>query len=362
MLYHLLFPLRTHIFAFNVFRYITFRSAYAAMTALVMSLLLGPWVIRKLRSRRIGAMVREEGPAPHVSKRGTPTMGGLLILPSIVIPTLLWADLTVPQVWYAVGVTVWLGVVGLIDDYLKTTNGNSKGMHARYKFVGQLVLGIGLGLALMLNPVKPGYGTVTSLMFVKNTFLHLGLFYVPFVAAVIVGTSNATNLADGLDGLAIGLITICVAAYAVLSYVVGHAKISDYLDILFIRGSGELTVFCASIAGASLGFLWFNAHPAEMFMGDTGSLALGGAIGACAVLIKQEILLLIVGGVFVIEAVSVIIQVVYFKVTGGRRVFRMAPLHHHFEMVGWAESKIVTRFWIVGVIFAVLALSTLKIR
>jgi len=361
MLYHFLYPLREYFHGFNVFRYITFRAAYALITALVFSFLVGPWLIKKLGQWRVKDEGREDAPGSHLIKGGTPTMGGLLILLCITVPTLLWADLTNRYVWITLGATLWLGAVGFADDYLKRKRHRSLGLVAGEKFGGQILLGILVGAALLLWPMEPLYATRTNLLFLKNYLLELGLLYIPFVVVVIVGATNAVNLTDGLDGLAIGLVLFAAAAYAGMCYVVGNVKIAEYLNVLYLRGSGELTVFCATMIGASLGFLWFNAHPAEVFMGDTGALALGGALGTVAVLIKQELLLLVVGGVFVIEALSVIIQVGSFKLRG-KRVFKMSPLHHHFELIGWSESKIVVRFWILAMIFALVALSTLKIR
>ena len=361
MLYHLLYPLREYFHGFNVFRYITFRAAYALITALVLSFVLGPWIIRRLRQWRVKDEGREDAPDSHQTKGGTPTMGGLLILLCIAVPTLLWADLTNHYIWIALGATLWLGTVGFADDFLKRRRRRSLGLVAGEKFGGQILLGVLVGAVLLLWPMDPAFETRTNLLFLKNYLLELGLLYVPFVVLVIVGTSNAVNLTDGLDGLAIGVVLFAAAAYAGMCYVVGNIKLAEYLNVLYLRGSGELTVFCATMIGASLGFLWFNAHPAEVFMGDTGALALGGALGTVAVLIKQELLLLVVGGVFVIEAFSVIIQVGSFKLRG-KRVFKMSPLHHHFELMGWSESKIVVRFWILAMIFALVALSTLKIR
>lgn len=361
MLYHLLYPLRGYFHGFNVFRYITFRAAYALITALVLSFLLGPWLIKRLRQWKVADEGREDAPDAHLAKGGTPTMGGLLILLAIVIPTLLWADLSNRYIWISLGATLWLGAVGFADDYLKRKRHRSLGLVAWEKFGGQILLGVLVGGLLVLWPLEPSYATRTNILFMKNYLLELGLFYIPVVVVVIVGASNAVNLTDGLDGLAIGVVLFAAAAYAGMCYVVGNVKIAEYLNVLYLRDSGELTVFCATIIGASLGFLWFNAYPAEVFMGDTGALALGGALGTVAVLIKQELLLLVVGGVFVIEALSVILQVGSFKLRG-KRIFLMSPLHHHFELKGWSESKIVVRFWILAMIFALVALSTLKIR
>lgn len=360
MLYLLLYPLAKYISLFNIFRYITFRAAYGAVTALILSFVVGPAIIRRLRRSNISEKISEDLPDGHRSKSGTPTMGGLIILLSLVVPVLLWADLTNRFIQLMLVTTVWLGAMGLTDDLLKFKRG--KGMGGRYKLLGQFLLGIVIGLSLILHPFKEGYATSTSLLFLKNYFLDFGWFYIPMLVIVIVGASNAVNLADGLDGLAIGMVAIAFGAYAILAYLTGHARISEYLNILFLPGAGELSVYCLSVVGASLGFLWFNSNPAQVFMGDTGSLALGGAIGTAAVLIKHEMLLLIIGGVFVLEAVSVILQVLYFKKTGGKRLFRMAPLHHHFELGGLAEPKIVVRFWIMAILCALVGLSTLKIR
>ncbi len=360
MLYHLLYPLKAKVSAFNLFRYITFRAAYAAVTALIISFILGPWLIGKLKALHVGEKIREDGPKTHEKKRGTPTMGGILIFICLLVPLLLWADLTNRFIQTILLASVWLAGVGFFDDYLKLKQG--KGLGGRHKILAQALLGAVVGLLLTLYPAKEGYGNMTSLLFLKNTFVDFGPFYIPFVILVVVGASNAVNLTDGLDGLAIGIVAIAGATYAALSYAVGHSKIAGYLNVLFINGTGELTVFCLALVGASVGFLWFNAHPAQVFMGDTGSLLLGGTIGLVAVMIKQEILLLVVGGVFVIEALSVILQVLYFRKTKGRRLFKMVPLHHHFELMGWKESKVVVRFWILAVLFGLLALSTLKIR
>jgi len=360
MLYHLLYPLRDYVSAFNVFRYITFRSAYAAITALLISFLLGPLFLRMLRRRSIIDGVREFVPESHAAKAGTPTMGGVLILVATLIPTLLWARLDNDFIWLMVIATVWLGAVGFTDDYLKVVKKRRKGLVARYKLTGQLALGLVVGLTIYLRHLIATPADI-EVPFLKDAVISLGPAYVLFVMIVITASSNAVNLTDGLDGLAIGLAVFCALAFAAMSYVTGHVRFSDYLNVPFISGAGELTVFCASLIGAGLGFLWFNAHPAEVFMGDTGSLAVGGALGTLAILIKKEIWLIIVGGLFVIIAASVIIQVLSVKLRG-KRVFLMAPLHHHFQKRGWAESKVVVRFWIVGALFALLALSTLKLQ
>ncbi|MBM4118808.1 phospho-N-acetylmuramoyl-pentapeptide-transferase [bacterium] len=362
MLYHLHGLLVDWFSGFNVLRYITFRSAYAFVTALVISFLLGPWLIRRLRRLQLGEQIRAEGPAGHKQKAGTPTMGGLLILAGVIAPTLLWADLTNRYIQLVVAVTLGTGLLGFMDDYLKVVKKQSKGLVGRYKLVGQIALGLALGLVLYFFPLEAGHaGETMELPFFKGVLLNLGLFYIPLVVLVITGTSNAVNLTDGLDGLAIGVVSIVFVAFTGLTYVSGHRVFSDYLNIVYLPGAGELTVFCAAMVGASLGFLWFNAHPAELFMGDTGSLALGGALGTVAILIKKELLLVVLGGVLVLEALSVMLQVWSFK-RRGRRVFRMAPLHHHFELGGWHESKVVVRFWILAVLLAMVGLSTLKLR
>ncbi|HEY7531031.1 MAG TPA: phospho-N-acetylmuramoyl-pentapeptide-transferase [Gemmatimonadota bacterium] len=361
MLYDLLVRLVEVDTFFNVFRYITVRAAYATVTALLLSFAIGPWIIRTMRDLKAGQTIRREGPESHHAKAGTPTMGGLLILAATVVPTLLWADLRNPYVHLLLLSTVWMGVLGFLDDYLKVTGRTSAGLIARQKLVGQVLLGVLLGVLLHLRPVHGDYVTATSVPFFKNVFLDLGWFWIPFVVLVLVGSSNAVNLTDGLDGLAIGLAGIAAFAFAGFAYVAGRADWSGYLQILYLPGAGELTIYCMSLVGAALGFLWFNTHPAEIFMGDTGSLALGGAFGTLAILLKAEFLLVIVGGVFVMEAASVILQVASFRLRG-RRIFRMSPLHHHFELIGWDEQKIVARFYILGILFALLALSTLKIR
>ncbi|MCP4548910.1 MAG: phospho-N-acetylmuramoyl-pentapeptide-transferase [bacterium] len=361
MLYHLHYLLVEYFSGFNVFRYITFRSAYALVTALLISFLVGPHFIRFLRRMQLGEEIREEGPASHQAKRGTPTMGGLLIITSILIPTLLWADLTNRYIQLVMIVTVWTGLIGFMDDYLKTVKKHSKGLVGRYKLAGQLSLGLALGLFIYFSPLAPEVGLGTEVPFLKGVVLPLGWLYIPLVVLVVTGTSNAVNLTDGLDGLAIGITSIVFVAFTGLAYVSGHSVFCEYLGITYLPGAGELTIYCSAVVGASLGFLWFNSHPAEIFMGDTGSLALGGALGTIAILLKKELLLIILGGVFVIESLSVILQVGSFKLRG-RRIFKMAPLHHHFELLGWPESKIVTRFWILAILLAMVGLSTLKLR
>ena len=361
MLYHLLFPLSDQHAFFNVFRYITFRSAYATVTALLLAFVLGPWVIRKLRHLKAGQMIREEGPQAHQRKAGTPTMGGVLIILAVVLPTVLWADIREPWVQIVIVATLWMGGLGFLDDYLKVVKRRSKGLIAVQKIVGQALFGVLLGGWLYLQPIHGDYTTMTMVPFFKERFIDFGWLYIPFIIFVVIAATNAVNLTDGLDGLAIGLAGIAAAAFAAFAYVIGRADWSQYLQILYLPGSGELTVYCAALLGAALGFLWFNAHPAQVFMGDTGSLALGGAFGTLAILLKMEFVLVIVGGVFVIETLSVIIQVVSFKLRG-KRVFKMSPIHHHFELSGWAEEQIVMRFYILGVLCALLAASTLKLR
>jgi len=363
MLMELLLPLEPYFGVLNVVRYITFRTAAASLTALFVSLVLGPWMIRKLRDFQIGQVIRQEGPQSHRAKAGTPTMGGLLILTSALVPTLLWADLANPYVWIAVLSTAAFGAVGFTDDYLKIVRRSHHGLRPRHKIALQVLVGVGVGVALLVlaqqNP--PLYNTRLIFPFFKNLIPDLGVFYLPFAVFVLVAWSNAVNLTDGLDGLAISTFGVAAAAFTALAYVTGHAVLAEYLLLVRFPPAGELTIFCGALVGASLGFLWYNSYPAEIFMGDVGSLALGGAIGTVAILIKQELLLVIVGGIFVIEAASVVIQVASFKLTG-KRVFKMAPLHHHFELIGWSEPKVITRFLIVAVIFALFSLTTLKLR
>jgi phospho-N-acetylmuramoyl-pentapeptide-transferase len=361
MLFHLLYPLSEYISGFNIFKYITFRTAYATVTAMLISFIFGALFIQYLKRKQIKEKIREDGPRAHLAKAGTPTMGGLLILISIIVPTLLWADLSNIYIHLILLVTVWLGLIGFMDDYLKAVKSQKKGVVARKKFAGQILLGLILGAILYFHPPDINFTTGTSVPFFKNVYFDFGALYIPFVVLVITGSSNAVNLTDGLDGLAIGLVGICALAFAVLAYITGRIDFSGYLLIEYFKDAGELTVFCGALVGACLGFLWFNANPAQVFMGDTGALALGGILGGLALLIKKEILLIIMGGVFVMTALSVIIQVLYFRFTG-KRVFRMAPLHHHFELMGWSEQKVTVRFWILGVIFALISMSTLKIR
>ena len=361
MLYHLLYPLRDEFALFNVFRYITFRTAGAVVTAVLLALLFGPRFIATLRRLSVGQNIRDVGPQTHQVKAGTPTMGGLLILFALVVPTLLWAQLDNVYLWIAIGVTVGFGAIGFADDLLKVRKRRNLGLTARSKFLLQVVVASLAGALLVEVPKGTAFEPTLAFPFFKDLVLNLGILYVPFMVFVLVGASNAVNLTDGLDGLAIGATLIAAATYAVFTYVAGNRVVANYLQVQYVAGVGEVTVFLGALVGASIGFLWFNAHPAEVFMGDVGSLALGGAIGTVAVLAKQEILLALVGGLFVLEALSVILQVASFKLRG-KRIFRMAPLHHHFELAGWAEPKIIVRFWILSVMFALIAISTLKLR
>lgn len=358
MLYHLLYPLGADNILFNVFKYISFRAIMATLTALMISFLLGRPLIDYLREFQIGQMVRDDGPKSHLGKTGTPTMGGLLILFALTFSCMLWARLDNIYVWIVLGVTIGYGAVGFLDDYLKVVRRNHKGLSGKHKLGLQLIIGCVVGLALWLDPV---FKTTLAVPFFKNMTPDLGIWYIPFAALVIAGASNAVNLTDGLDGLAIGPVMICGATYLIFAYISGHLKLAQYLQVPYVPGSGELCVVCGAMLGAGMGFLWYNAYPAEVFMGDVGSLSLGGLLGAVAVVTKHEILLAIAGGVFVIEAMSVILQVASFKTTG-KRIFNMAPIHHHFELKGWAEPKVIVRFWIISIFFALIAMSTLKLR
>jgi len=358
MLYHLLFPLASSYKLFNVFKYLTFRTIYAMITALVVAFILGPWLIRRLESLQARQVIRTDGPESHLKKQGTPTMGGVLILAAIIIPTLLWADLTNVYIWLTLFIIAGYGLIGFVDDYKKVVEKNPKGLSPRQKMFWQVLLGSGVGIFLFN---LAGFSTDLYFPFFKRLHPDLGLLYIPFVTLVIVGASNAVNLTDGLDGLAIGPVAINAATYLLFTYIAGNAKLSGYLQIPYVPGSGELAVLCGAMVGAGLGFLWYNSYPAEVFMGDVGSLSLGGGLGALAVITKQEILLVIVGGVFVVEALSVIFQVGSYKYRG-KRIFRMAPIHHHFELKGVAEPKIIVRFWIITIILALVAISTLKMR
>ena len=377
MLYYLLYQvLQPYFKPLNVFRYITVRTAYASLTALFLGLLLGPWVIRTLRELQIGQFIREEGPERHQIKAGTPTMGGVLIVIATAVPTLLWADLTSANVLLALVAMLGFAAIGFADDYSKLRRKHNLGLTARSKLFLQILVSFGTGVTLLLMTVYGVYSTQLIVPFLKKLHLDLvihsllhhhylwPLAFLPFllfITVVIVGSSNAVNLTDGLDGLAIGCVVVAAGALTMVTYVSSHSRFATYLDIQYIPRVGELTILCGALVGASMGFLWYNAHPAEVFMGDVGSLALGGTIGVIAVIIKQEILLFFVGGVFAIEALSVILQVASFRLTG-KRIFRMAPIHHHFELIGWSESKIIVRFWIAALVFALFALTTLKLR
>jgi phospho-N-acetylmuramoyl-pentapeptide-transferase len=377
MLYWLFYErLFRHFTPFRVFQYTTFRTAAAAITALFLCLALGPWLIAKLREFQIGQYIREEGPKSHQKKAGTPTMGGILIIISIVIPTLLWANLVNPYVWIAMFSLVSFGLIGFWDDYAKVRRKQNEGLTVKQKFALQILAALLVGFMLLTLHAQKAYSTSMNVPFFKSfkpdllidamlrnwyTYPLAFVFFFAFMILVIVGSSDAVNLTDGLDGLAIGLMLIASFAMTALTYVTGHAQFAEYLDLARVPGAAELTIFCSSMVGASLGFLWYNAHPAEIFMGDVGSLALGGALGVVAVLIKQEILLIFIGGVYVIEALSVILQVGSYKLRK-KRIFKMAPIHHHFEALGWEESKIITRFWIAGLVMALFALTTLKLR
>ncbi len=359
MLYHLLYSLHTQISWFNVFRYITFRSIGATVTAFLILCVLGPKFIRWLQFKQIGQVVRTDGPESHLSKPGVPTMGGVLILAAMTISTLLWADLTSGLVWLLIGISLFFGAIGAIDDLQKVTKGNSKGLSPRGKLLLQVAGASMVGLYLILHPEYDGR---LAIPFFKTFHPDLGWWYIPFTVLVIVGASNAVNLTDGLDGLAAGPVMISGSVYLIFSYAAGNVIVAQYLQIPYVQGAGEVAVFCGTLIGACLGFLWFNAYPAEIFMGDVGSLSLGGTLGAVSIITKQEFLLAIVGGIFVMEAVSVILQVGYFKMSGGKRIFLMAPIHHHFEKKGWQEPKVVVRFWIISIILGLLALATLKLR
>ena len=367
MLYHLLYPLRDFFSPLNVFQYITFRSASAAILALIISFILGPAIIRMLRRNQIGEEIREYGPESHFKKRGTPTMGGIIILSAIILPTILLADIKNPFVQILLISTIWMGCIGFIDDYLKSIKKIKKGLVARYKLAGQVSIGLIITFWIYNTPGWENIRTVTSIPFLKDSVIDFGLLYPLMIIFVVTGTSNAVNLTDGLDGLAAGLLAISFSTFSVIAYVSGRVDFSDYLNIIYLPGAGELTIFTASCVGACLGYLWFNASPAEVFMGDVGSLSTGAALGTLAILLKKELLLIIIGGVFVAEAVSVILQVGYYRYTkkktgDGKKLFLMAPFHHHYELKGFSESKVVTRFWIIGLLLALMTLTTFKIR
>jgi phospho-N-acetylmuramoyl-pentapeptide-transferase len=358
MLYHIFYPLAANVKLFNIFKYLTFRTIYAMITALIVCFVLGPWMIRKLESLQARQVIRTDGPESHLQKQGTPTMGGVIILAAIIIPTLLWADLTNQYIWLTLFITIGYGIIGFVDDYKKIVKKDTKGLSARQKMFWQVVLAGSVAVYLFLSP---GFSEQLFFPLFKKFHPDLWIWFIPFATLVIVGASNAVNLTDGLDGLAIGPVAINAATYMLFSYIAGHATLSAYLQIPRVVGAGELAVLCGAMVGAGLGFLWYNSYPAEVFMGDVGSLSLGGTLGTIAVLTKQEILLVIVGGIFVIEALSVIFQVGSYKYRG-KRIFRMAPIHHHFELKGVAEPKIIVRFWIITIILALVAISTLKMR
>ena len=374
MIYYLLYQ------DVNIVQYISFRAAGAAITALMISFLIGPKIIRTLNNHRFGEKIRKNGPELHLQKEGTPTMGGIIILISIILPTILWAKLDNPFIIVVLISISWMGFIGFIDDYLKIKKQYSKGLIARYKLVGQIILGLFISYIIFQENSIINYNIIAnnkhleliasssiSIPFIANGFFDLKFLYIPLIILIITGTSNAINLTDGLDGLATGLVAISTLVFAAIAYASGRIDYSNYLNIIFIPNSGELFIFCLSMIGACIGFLWYNAHPAKVFMGDIGSLALGAAIGTLAILLKKEILLIIIGGVFVIESLSVILQILYFKITKringkGERLFKMAPLHHHFELIGWNENHVVVRFWIIGIILALISLTTFKVQ
>jgi phospho-N-acetylmuramoyl-pentapeptide-transferase len=358
VLYHWLYPLSADLILFNVFRYISFRTIMATLMALMITFLLGRPLVDYLKALQIGQTIRNDGPQSHLEKSGTPTMGGILILFAMTVSAIFWARLDNIYVWIVLGVTLIYGGIGFVDDYLKFIRHSHRGLTAKGKLGLQLLVGCVVGFYLWWDP---GFSTTLSVPFFKDFHPDLGIWYIPFAALVIAGASNAVNLTDGLDGLAIGPVMICAATYLLFAYVAGHLKLAQYLQIFYVAGAGELSVICGAMLGAGMGFLWYNAYPAEIFMGDVGSLSLGGLLGSIAVVTKHEILLAIAGGVFVIEAVSVILQVISFKATG-KRIFNMAPIHHHFELKGWAEPKVIVRFWIISIILALMAVSTLKLR
>lgn len=361
MLYALLYPLGDTFIGFNVFRYLTFRTGLAIATAFFISLVAGPWMISKLRALQVRQSIREEGPEHHQVKAGTPTMGGILIVASFVFTTLLWADLKNPYIWTVLLTTLGFAAIGLIDDWLIVRRQSNLGLTVRQKLFLQMLVGLGAGLMARAAAAPAPHAGALAVPFLKDVLLPLGILYLPFVIIVLLGSSNAVNLTDGLDGLAVGSVAIAAATYTVFVYVAGHVRIAEYLRIVPVSESGEVAIFTGAMVGAAIGFLWFNCHPAQVFMGDVGSLALGGGIGIVAVVAKQELLLVLVGGLFVLEELSVIIQVLSYKLRG-TRVFRMAPLHHHFELLGWTETQVVVRFWIIAVVFALAGLSTLKLR
>tara|TARA_B100001105_G_scaffold82149_1_gene65154 strand:+ start:1315 stop:2418 length:1104 start_codon:yes stop_codon:yes gene_type:complete len=367
MFYHILYPLKDKVSGLNIFQYITFRAAGAAITALIISFIVGPWIIRKLQSSQVLETISERGPKTHITKKGTPTMGGIIILAAVILPTLLWANLQNSYIHIILLATIWMGLFGFLDDYLKTVKKSKEGLIARYKFAGQIGLGLIIGAWLYFGTEFRDIGPVTSVPFFKNLEIPFGILYIPWVTLVLTASSNAVNLTDGLDGLAAGLLAICALTLAAISYISGRVDFSDYLNIIYLPKAGELTIFSTALGGACLGFLWFNAPPAQVFMGDTGALSTGAALGTLAILLKKELLLVILGGVFVWEAISVMIQLGYFRWSKRRtgetkRFFLMAPIHHHFELKGWKETQVVIRFWIMGILFALMTFSTFKIR
>lgn len=359
MFFHLLYPLKVYFSAFNVFRYITFRTLAAILTALVITLIIGSWCIKKLKELQIGQYIREDGPQSHHAKAGTPTMGGLMIIFAMLVSTFLWADLRNYYIWLLVLVTLGFGLVGFWDDYLKVIKKQNRGLTGRQKLVWQTLVAL---VASLILYSLPDFKTTLTIPFFEEVRPELSWGFIPLALLVIVGTANAVNLTDGLDGLAIGPVTIAASFYAIFAYLAGNIIIARYLKITFVPGVGEISVFLGAVVGAGIGFLWFNAYPAQVFMGDVGALALGGVLGTVALATKQEILLILVGGLFVVEALSVILQVGFFKATNGRRIFRMAPIHHHFELMGWPEPKVIVRFWIIAIVLGLLSLSTLKLR
>lgn len=359
MLYKLIYLFQTDLSWLNVFRYITFRTILATLFSLLIVLLLGKWGIHKLRSMQIKQYIRDDGPPNHKGKAGTPTMGGCLILPAIMVSTFLWMDPGNIYIWLVLFVLFCFGFIGFSDDYLKIVRKSSRGLSIKAKFLLQIIIASLVALILQFHP---GFTSHLNVPFLKTFMPDLGLAYIPLSAFIIVGASNAVNLTDGLDGLAIGPINVAFSVYLIFSYLAGNIKIASYLQIPYVAGSGDLSIFCGAVVGAGMGFLWFNAYPAEVFMGDVGALPLGAALGTVAVITKQEIVLILVGGIFVFEALSVIFQVAYFKISGGQRIFRMAPIHHHFELKGWPESKVTVRFWIIAIILALMSISTLKLR
>lgn len=362
MLYWLLYPLKKHFILFNVFGYYTVRTALAGITALAISLFLGPLLIKVLKKYQIGEEIRADGPQSHFNKKGTPSMGGILIIGSTIVPSLLWGDLSNIYVLVALGTMLTFGLIGFWDDFLKIKIKKPSGLIIRHKLILQILLSAAVGLVIIYLGLKGQFDLRWSVPFFKKWTPYLGWLYLPWIMFILVGSSNSVNFADGLDGLAIGLTLISASAFTALAYIIGRQDFSRFLNIPWVEQSAELTVFVGAMAGACLGFLWYNAHPAQIFMGDAGALSLGGTIGVIAILIKQEFLLLMVAGVFIIEGLSVVLQISYFKLTGGKRIFKMAPLHHHFELLGWSEQKIVVRFWIAGIIFALFSLATLKLR